>query len=42
MAKQNELEPNDYHDTLFMEIDSIYKDQFMALEGIRLNKLKVS
>ena len=41
MAKQKYLEPINYHRALIMELDLTDEDQLMALEIIRLNKLKV-
>ena len=42
LAMQNELEPNEYHRALFMEMESADEDRLMALENIQLNKLKVA
>ena len=42
VAKQNELEPYDYHRALFMELDLANEDRLMALENIRLNKSRVA
>ena len=42
VAKQNELEVDDYHIALSMELDLVYEDWLMALENIWLNKLRVT
>ena len=42
MARQNKLEPSDYHKPFFMEMDSVDEDQLMALENIQLNNFKVA
>ena len=42
VAKQNELEPDDYHKALFMELDLIDENRLMALENIQLNKSTIA
>ena len=42
VAMQNELDPDDYHRALIMEMDSTNEGQLMTLENIQLNKLKVT
>ena len=42
VAKQNDLEPGDYCQSMLMELDSADEDRLMALENIRLNKSKVA
>ena len=42
VAKQHGLQPKEYSQAMFQELESANDDRIMALENIRLNKAKVA